>query len=328
MIINGLTKLITMKKAKFLVLALILGFGTATLAQTLNDAGEAFNQAIQYSKEDNYTEALKYYQQTIEICDQLGDEGIDLKLKAEQQLPSTYYNIAKNHYEAKEYNEAIANFDLAAQWADQMGEEKTADAARTYLAGIYTAVGNSDYKKEEYDKAIEDYNKALSYKPDYFKAYYSMGLTYKKQDKLAEMQAAMDKVIEMAPAGDNTAEKARDVTATTFLNEGAIALQNGAYDKAVSNLTTSIAYNAGEPLAHYYLALAYNGTSDYDSAITSANKAIEAGLENSGDAWFAIGQAYEAKGNNTSACDAYKKVNNGPNVQAAKYQVEQVLKCN
>lgn len=317
-----------MKHFKIILLSGLIGLSLTGLSQTLNEAGEAFNQAIQFSKDNNYTEALKAYQQTITICNPLGDEGIDLKMKAEQQLPSTYYNIAKGFYEAKQYNDAIANFDLAATWADQMGEEKTADAARTYLAGIYTAIGNSGYKKDEFDKAIADYNKAISYKPDYFKAYYGLGLVYKKQDKLSEMKDAMDKVLELAPADEKTAENARSTTATSFLNEGAVALQKKAHDEAVSNLVTSLQYNDAEPLAHYYLALAYLGRNDYDNAITSASKSIEVGLENSGDAWFTIGQANEAKGDNTAACAAYKNVTNGLNVEAAKYQAEQVLKCN
>jgi tetratricopeptide (TPR) repeat protein len=317
-----------MTTVKSILLTTLTVLGLSILAQDLNQAGETFNQAIQFTKDKNYAEALNSYKKTIEICDQLGDEGIDLKMKAEQQLPSTYYNIAKGNYEGKQYNDAIANFDLAATWADQMGETKTADAARTYLAGIYTAVGNSDYKKEEYEKALENYNKAIEYKPDYFKAYYSKGITYRKMGKFPEMKDAIDKVLELAPDDDKTAGKARSVAATTFLNEGAIALQNGSNDDAVSNLTTSIEYDSSAPMAHYYLALAYNGKAEYANAIASASKSIELGIENSGDAWFAIGQANEAKGDTAAACEAYKKVANGPNVDAAKYQMQQVLKCN
>ena len=305
----------------------MFSLGLAGFSQTINDAGEAFNKGIQFTKDENFPEALNSYQQTISICDKLGDEGTDLKLKAQQQLPSTYYNLAKSLYKEKKYNDALANFELSANWADQMGEDKTADAARTYLAGIYTAIGNSGYKKDEFDKALEDYNKALTYKPDYFKAYYGIGLVYKKQEKVAEMKEAMDKVLELAPADDKTAENARSTTATTFLNEGAVALQKGSFDDAVNHLNTSLQYNDSEPLTHFYLCIAYNSKKEYDQAIDAGNKAIELGLQNTGDAWFEIGKAYEGKGDTAGACEAYKKVTSGPNVQAAKYQAEQVLKC-
>lgn len=317
-----------MKRTKLIMLAIFSLFVISAFAQSINEAGEAFNQAIQFSKDGKYTEALDAYQQTIDICSQLGEEGADLKSKAESQLATAYYNIAKNFYEEKQYTDAISNFKLAAQWADQTGEEKTADASQTYLAGLYTAIGNSAYKKDDYEKAIEDYNMAISYKPDYFKAYYGKGITYKKQENIAEMKEALDKVIELAPADDKTGEKASSIISTTYLNEGAVALQKADYDGAIDNLNISLKYDNAAPLTHYYLALAFNGKKDWDNAIVSANKAIELGYENVGDAWFAIGQANEGKGDTAAACDAYKKVTDGPNVQAAKYQAETVLKCN
>jgi tetratricopeptide (TPR) repeat protein len=317
----------TMKTSRILLLIAFIGTSLATSAQTINEAGEAFNKGIQFAKEANYTEALTAYQQTIDICNKLGEEGVELQLKAEQQMPSTYFNIAKGLYEAKNYAEAIPNFESAASWADKNGETKTADASRTYLAGIYTSLGNTDFKADAFDKAIENFNKSLTYKADYFKAYYGLGLVYKKQGKLDEMKQAMDKVIELAPAGDKTAENARTTTATSFLNDGATALQKNGFDKAIASLNTSLLYNANEPKAYYYLALAYNGKKSADEAITAANKAIELGIENVGDAWFEIGKANEIKADAAAACTAYKNVTSGPNVQAAKYQMEQVLKC-
>ncbi len=44
--------------------------------------------------------------------------------------------------------------------------------------------------------------------------------------------------------------------------------------------------------------------------------------------YFALGQACEGVGNNADACAAYKNVTSGPNIEVAKYQITQVLKCN
>jgi len=43
--------------------------------------------------------------------------------------------------------------------------------------------------------------------------------------------------------------------------------------------------------------------------------------------YFVLGKAYEGKADNTAACTAYKNVTSGPNVKAAKYQIEIVIKC-
>ena len=318
---------IKMKKLIITLSLAIIGNIFTIKAQDLTAAAESFNQALQFTKDANYAEALKLYQQTIQTCDQLGDEGMELKLKAEQQLPSTYYNIAKGLYEGKKYTEAIPNFEEAAKYADQMGESKTADASRTYLAGIYTALGNSDLKAEAFDKALEKYNKALSYKPEYYKAYYGMGLVYKKQDNLPMMKESLDKVISMAGDDAKTIGQARDAAAGAYLNAGAKALQANKMADAIENLNTSLTYNNAEPKAYYYLALAYNGSSKWDDAITAANKALELQTEDKSDIYMELGKSYQKKGDNAAACDAYKKVTAGNNVAAAKYEVEQVLKC-
>ena len=126
-----------MKFSKIFALIVFAVITNFLNAQTLDEAGTAFNQGVQFGKELNYAEAAKAYEQTINICKQIGDEGMELQIKAEQQLPGTYFNLAKSQFEAKSFTDAIANFEKSARFADQMGETKTADASRTYLAGIY-----------------------------------------------------------------------------------------------------------------------------------------------------------------------------------------------
>jgi tetratricopeptide (TPR) repeat protein len=315
-------------KRTFLAFAAILLFNLpAVIAQDLTAAAEAFNQGLQFSRDANHAEALKSYKKTIEICTQLGDEGMELQLKAEQQLPATYFNIAKGLFDAKNYTEAIPNFEESAKYADMQGEAKTADASRTYLAGIYTSMGNSDLKAEAFDKAIANFNKALSYKPEYYKAYYGMGLVYKKQNDLPKMKESLDKVIAMGGQDAKTIENAKDAAASAYLNAGAKALQGNGFAKAVENLNASLEYDAANGKAFYYLALAYNGLSKWDDAITAANKAIELTADDKSDIYFELGKSNEKKGDNAAACAAYKLVTAGNNVEPAKYQVEQVLKC-
>lgn len=316
-----------MKKITKIALLLMVTATIGLSAQTLDEAGAAFNQGIQFTKDLKYADALKSYQQTIQICSKLGDAGIELQLKAEQQLPSTYFNVAKGFFDAKNYTEAITNFELAAQNADKMGESKTADASRTYLAGLYTALGNTDLKNDALDQAIVKYNKSLEYKPGYYKAYYGLGLVYKKQENLPLMKEALDKVIAMAGDDAKTISNAKDAAASGFQKAGAVALQSNKYASAVENLTASLEYNTTEPRTYYYLAIADNGLSKWDDAIAAANKALELQTEDKSDIYFELAKSSEGKADPTAACDFYKKVTGGNNVAAAKYQRETVLKC-
>ena len=106
-----------------------------------------------------------------------------------------------------------------------------------------------------------------------------------------------------------------------------MAVQAKKYNDAVSNLLASQEYNNTDASSFYYLALAYNELSQYDEAIAAATKALELQPENTSDIYFELGKSYEKKGDNATSCDYYKKVTAGNNVAAAKYQIEQVLKC-
>jgi len=316
-----------MKSIRILLTTAMISFALFTFSQTMNEAGEAFNQGINFGKEKNYTAAIEAYNKTIEICDQIGEEGSELKGKAQKQIGTSYYNSGKDLYTAKKYSDAVKDFKLAAENAELAGDTKTVDAAMAYVAGITYAIGNSYLKKEEFDKALEKYNEVLTYDANYFKAYYGMGLVYKKQEDYDQMKAAFEKVIEMGPAEDKTVEKAISVGASTFLNAGAVALQNAKYQDAVNDLTTSLEY-ADDANAYYYLAVAHNSLSNWNDAVVAANKSIELGVPNRADAFFILGQAYEGAGNSDEACNAYKNVTVGDNLEAAKYQIQNVLKCN
>ena len=316
-----------MKFTKIVALFMMVILSISLTAQTLDDAGAAFNQGIQFSKDLKYAEAAKAYEQTINICKQIGDEGMELQIKAEQQLPGTYFNLAKSQFEAKSFTDAIANFEKSAQYADQMGETKTADASRTYLAGIYYSMGNSDLKNDALDAAIEKYNKSLSYKEGYYKAYYGLGLVYKKKEDLPLMKENLDKAI--AGAGDDAKiiGNAKDAASSAYQKAGALQLQSSKYASAVENLLASQEYNNSEPRTYFYLAIAYNGLSKWDDAIAAANKALELTTEDKSDIYFELAKAQENKGDKASACTNYKNVTGGNNAEAAKYQIEQVLKC-
>jgi len=316
-----------MKSKIIASLVILVSLALNLSAQTLDDAGAAFNAGIQFSKDLKYAEAAASYEQTISICKQVGDDGMELQIKAEQQLPGTYFNLAKGFFDAKNYNEAIPNFEKALQYADQMGEAKTADASKTYLAGIYYAQGNGDLKNEALDKAIEKYNKSLSYKPEYYKSFYGLGLVYKKQENLPLMKENLDKAISLAGDDAKTIGNAKDAATSAYQKAGALALQSNKYTAAVENLLASQEYNNTEPRTWFYLAIAYNGQSKWDDAIAAATKALELQTEDKSDIYFELAKAQENKGDKATACANYKLVTGGNNVAAAKYQIEQVLKC-
>ena len=87
-------------------------------------------------------------------------------------------------------------------------------------------------------------------------------------------------------------------------------------------------YNYLETTAYYYQALSNNNLENWDEAISAAELGVKAEKEDKSNLYFELGRAYEGKGDATKACDAYKGVTSGPNVDAANYQRATVLSCN
>jgi tetratricopeptide (TPR) repeat protein len=138
----------------------------------------------------------------------------------------------------------------------------------------------------------------------------------------------MDKAIAGAGDDEKIISNAKNAVTSAYQKAGALQLQAGKFAAAVENLLIAGEYDNAEPRIPYYLAISYNGLAKWDEAITAANKALELQTEDKSDIYFELAKAQENKGDKASACANYKNVTGGNNVEAAKYQIEQVLKCN
>ena len=97
--------------------------------------------------------------------------------------------------------------------------------------------------------------------------------------------------------------------------------------EAVQLINDSFKYAQGTADTYYYLTIAYNKSKDYGNAVENANIALGMKEGDKSSIYFELGQALQGKGDSSGACNAFKNVSSGPNVDAAKYQMEQVLKC-
>ena len=68
-------------------------------------------------------------------------------------------------------------------------------SAEPVNATLYFDSGNEHYNSEEYDKAIEDYDRVISAYPDFTKAYLNRGLAYYKTGQYDKAVADYSKVI-------------------------------------------------------------------------------------------------------------------------------------
>ena len=305
-------------------------FTFVVMAQSIEEVGAKYNDGNSLYKEKDYTNAITAYESGIELASDVGFEADDLKGKMETQLMNAFYKNG-TQYKKIGLNAAIASLEKAYALSKELGDDAMTSKSASTISKLRSAKGNSFLKKDKFEEAFAEYEMAIDINPECVKGFYGIGLVYKSKDDFKNMIINMDKVIEIGannPKAAKTVKKAKSTTSKTLVNAGAKEIQREHGKKAAEYINMSFNYAPGNAKAYYYLALAYNNTSSWDDAISSANKAIALETGDKGDMYFALGQAYESKGDATGACTAYKSVTTGPNVDAAKYQMTQVLKCN
>lgn len=297
-----------------------------TQAQTIDDAGTAFNNAVQLIDTD-VTGAIKAFETCIEVCDKVGDEANDLKAQSMAQVPALYYKNTIALYSAKDLSGAVKAGLATIEAAKKYNDMDLAAKATDVTAQFYFAVGNDFLKTKDLTSALDNFNAALELDPSQTKALLGLTLVYKEQDDFDNLGATAEKLIALNNNDDKFVQKSMGVIQKEFVIAGAKALQASQAEKAIGLLDKAFTYGDNSADANYYYTIAANMLKNYDKAIEMANKAIELEQKDKNKIYFELGKAYEGKADADNACIAYKKVAAGPNAAAAKYQIEQVLKC-
>ncbi|MBN2237657.1 MAG: tetratricopeptide repeat protein [Bacteroidales bacterium] len=313
------------------LLVLFISLVSLTNGQDLNAAGAKFNEGLELDKAKNYAGAIKAWQESVKICEGLGAEADELKSSVEKKIAYTYFKQGITLYKKKNFDAAISALVNAEKLSGAVGDDKTQKQAATYIPKIYATKGLTLMQNKNYDNALEVFDKALGYNPKCVDAFYGKGMTYKEMDQIENATAAFDNVIKYG-AGVSAAEKkiesAKEAAQIMLEAKAASELQIEHSAEAAALLTQVLKYSQTSPNTFYLLALANNKLKKWDAAIEAGQKALTLEGTDASAVNFELGKAFEGKNDKTNACAAYKKVTTGPNVEAAKFQVVEVLKCN
>jgi tetratricopeptide (TPR) repeat protein len=142
---------------------------------------------------------------------------------------------------------------------------------------------------QNYDQAIDDFTAVIRIDPKNVEAYNNRGLIYASKREYDSAIADYDRAIALTPqflALHNRADAHRS---------------KGEYDRAIADYDRAIQFNAGEASTYSGRAIAYAAKGDYRSAIADHDKAIE--LNPSAKSFLDRGLTEHAMGN-VSARDA------------------------
>jgi len=315
---------------KIMIFSAIVFFGASVFAQTMDEAGEKYNEGNEKYAAKAYADAIISFEEALNICNTVGAEADGLKGNVEKQLNNSYYKNGITLYKKKKFDDAIAEMQKSASLAETLGDVSKKSKSMGYVSKIRTTKGQTLVKSGKVDEAIAEFDMALEINPKSYKTYFSKAVAYKAKGDINLMLENVDKTIEYGEGNEKAAKyvaKAKKLASSTLFNEGSAELGKEHGAKAAEYFNASMKYAAGTSDSYYYLAIAYNKAKQYTNAIESANKALELTEGDKSDIYFEIGQAEEGNGNTAGACAAYKKVSGGNNSESAKYQITTVLKC-
>lgn len=284
---------------------------TTLFAQT--DVVATFQQGVGNAKAGNFTDAIAQFQSVIDAGWDI-DEPDANQLKAiagsKKFIVTCYNKMGVAAVNAKQYEEAVANFTEAANLAELYEDVASMNKNRTLIGQVYQVQGADAFNSEDYATAIAVFSKgfeadprntdmALNLAESYFRSnMYQDGMRIctsiaalnadKFAEAIAEAQAKMDMytnnevaklqmandydgIIAMAEQLDDVA-MAQKITMQAYYGKKDYAKMVELSEAALAAQTT----DEGRSDVYYLLGVAYNEMEQFEKAI-AAMKSVTAG---------------------------------------------------
>lgn len=149
--------------------------------------------------------------------------------------------------------------------------------------------------QKQYSKAIKDFNKAISLKPNYSLAYANLGDTYQKKGDTKNALLQYETSLKLDPKNADGLVRVANIYA-----------RRGGWGKAVTIYEKAINLEPENVKASYNLALGYGHLKEYDKALKSFAHVITLDA-NHDKAITAIGAIYYQQGDTTTAKNYFLK---------------------
>jgi tetratricopeptide (TPR) repeat protein len=171
-------------------------------------------------------------------------------------------------YNQKQYTQAAAMFEQALPLA----KDKNAIVVMSRLADTYGKAAGADTtpdaRKQDQDKALDYYQKALVLVPSDASLHNNLGSLYADMGKVTEAQAEFQKAAELNPTG----------ASGYYYNLGVILVNRGKMDDAAGVLKKSTDLDPNNANAWYWYGMALMGKADFkaDGSVVPFPGTIEA----------------------------------------------------
>jgi tetratricopeptide (TPR) repeat protein len=159
------------------------------------------------------------------------------------------------------YDLAITYFKFSEKIAIDKDIKET---ARIHLTDVYYNRGNAYGEKGDFDRAIEDFDKALELNPEYADAYFNRGTAHSALNQHEKAIENYNKAIELDPN-----------FAGAYNNRGLIYYNLMMHNEAIADYNKAIELDQNFDIAHANLGNLLYMTEDYDNAEKEYREALK-----------------------------------------------------
>lgn len=237
----------------------------------------------------------------------------DEAIKLDRNLMQAWWGRAVIFSDDEEWAEAVVAYSHAIR--------STTD--RTEQAELYVERGKARYRSGDFDRALKDFERAISRDPEYAWAYANRAELLSEAGDHAGAIDALNQAIELddeaaefhsllGSAWEDAGELESAVEAYTaailldlnnisfYQSRARVHERNGDPDKAVKDLKRAISIDPTDPVSHNNLGLVYGNAGEFEVGIQELNTALE--LDDSNPIfWFNRGELRFQNGDTEAA---------------------------
>ena len=304
---------------KRLIMTVVALMGATTLfAQT--DVVATFQQGVANAKAQNYTEAIAQFQEIIDASWDIEEPDTNQQkaiVGSKKFIVTCYNKMGVAAVNAKNYDEAVANFSEAANLAELYEDVAAMNKNRALVGQVYQVQGADAFNSEDYATAIEVFSKGYAADPRNTEMALNLAESYFKSDMYQEGMKICTKI-----AGMNADKFAEAIAAAQekmhmYTNNEVAKLQMANDYDGIIVMAEQLDDKA---MAAKITLQAYYGKKDFNKMIELSESALAAQATDEGrsDIYYLLGVAYNEKEQFDQAVAAMKNVTAGANVANAQ----------
>ncbi|MFI3264145.1 MAG: tetratricopeptide repeat protein [Rikenellaceae bacterium] len=302
----------------------------AFVASAQEDVTALYNSAASAYGEKKFDVAVENFNKVVDLGMD-DDSAASMVATAKSYIPKCYYQIGGRAMQSGDYDAALENFTLSANYAELWDDMATQHKANGWIAKLYQKQGGDAFNAQDYATAKEVFAKGYASDPTNTEMANWLGICYCETDEFDEGMAIFSKISEMGAKNPKYADAAVDAqkNMAIYTNNRVAALQaEGDNDGIIAMAESILATDPTNATAEKVRLQAYYDKKDYAAVAASAETAAAAQTDEAekSNVYFILGASYNDREMKDQAIAAFKKVTEGPNAEIAAATIAELSK--